>query len=204
MCIFFTPCPCPCRGPRPVQGPGQPPVNQFCPPRAPLFRLFPSRTVLFEYMIEELCEHISRTTYLKAYTGIYLHRIVHTIWTGIIHNINWTSELPSLVTYIVSAGHTPNSYPQFIHSIHRFKSYAIFIRLIHPLVPYAQIIHLSHTLKSYSQTIRPSHLLNSYPETIHPNHTPKSYTQTYTQTIRPNHMLQSYAQAIYPSHRPKS
>jgi len=52
---------------------------------------------------------VPKTTYLKVYTGIYLHGMIHTIWTGIIHNTDWTSELPSLVTYIVSACHTPNS-----------------------------------------------------------------------------------------------
>ena len=45
--FFFNPCPCPRPGPRPVQCPEQPPVNEFSPPRAPLFRIFPSRTLLF-------------------------------------------------------------------------------------------------------------------------------------------------------------
>ena len=40
--FFFNPCPCPRAGPRPVLCPDQPPVNEFSPPRAPLFRLFPS------------------------------------------------------------------------------------------------------------------------------------------------------------------
>jgi len=88
--------------------------------------------------------------------------------------------LPSLVTYIVSAGHTPNSYAQFIHSIHRFKSYALFISLIHPPVPYTQAIRPSHTLKTYAQTIRLSHTLKTYAQTIGPNHTPKPYTQIIT------------------------
>jgi len=59
-------------------------------------------------MIEYLCEHIRKTKYQKVYAGIYLHGMIHTISTGMIHNTDWTSELPSLVTYIVPAGYTPN------------------------------------------------------------------------------------------------
>jgi len=44
--FFFNPCPCPCRGPRPVQCPEQPSVNELSPPGAPLFRILPSRTLL--------------------------------------------------------------------------------------------------------------------------------------------------------------
>jgi len=46
--VFFpTPCGCHRPGPRPVQCPGQPPVNEFSLPGAPLFRIFPLRTFLF-------------------------------------------------------------------------------------------------------------------------------------------------------------
>jgi len=45
--FFFNPCPCPCPGLRPVQCPAQPAVNEFSPHRAPLFHIFPSRTLLF-------------------------------------------------------------------------------------------------------------------------------------------------------------
>ena len=129
--------------------------------------------------------HIPQSIY-----AIYLHGMIHNIWTRNIHNTDWTSELPSLVTYIVSAGHTPNSYTQFIHSIHRFKAYALLISLILPPVPYAQIIHPSHTLKSYPQTICLSHTLKSYTQAIRPNHTPK--------TIR----LKPYAQNLLPQAKP--
>jgi len=97
---------------------------------------------------------------------IYLHGMIYTIWIGIIHNTDWTSELPRRVMYIVLAGHTLNSYSQFIHAIHRFKSYALFISLIHPPVPYAQIIRPSHTPKPYAQIIRPSHTLKPYARII--------------------------------------
>ena len=45
--FFFNPCPGPCPGPRPIQSPEQPSVNEFSLPRAPLFRVFSSRTLLF-------------------------------------------------------------------------------------------------------------------------------------------------------------
>jgi len=48
QCVFFfTPCRCPRLCHRPIQCPGQPPVNEFSPPRALLLRILPSRTILF-------------------------------------------------------------------------------------------------------------------------------------------------------------
>ena len=43
-CFFFALRPCPCLGPRPVQGPRQPPVSQFPLSGAPPFHLFPAHT----------------------------------------------------------------------------------------------------------------------------------------------------------------
>jgi len=97
---------------------------------------------------------------------------------GIIHNTDGTPELPNLVTYIVSAGHTRNSYTPYIYSIHRFKSCALFISLIHPVLPYTQIRGPSQTPKSYTLIIRP-------------NHRPKPYTQIITTLVLWSYCVQS-------------
>ena len=158
-CFFFHPLLLPLSRPLPCSIPWTVPYHWIFPARCPAFSYIPLSNLAFL-----INNWVIVWAYIKNH--ILVPQIIYEDlceWNDSynmnqkIYNTDWTAKLPSLVMSIVSAGHMPNSYAQFLYPSHRFKSYALFISLTHPPIPYAQIIRPSHLPKSYTQTICPNH-----------------------------------------------